>query len=117
MPLALITAAENGSDENALIDNIPVRIVINVNKDASNVETNVLKGKKWIIDAKYMPAGETEMNRTGRVYCKTPARQKPAVEVSSPSTTLTSQSTRIDTHADRIDENSAVAGGADEPHH
>lgn len=96
-----VTAAENGSgDDTTLIDDIPVRITINVNKDAEKVETNVEKGKKWgeIIGTKNMLAGATEMethtktpvvNRTGRVYRKTPAKQKLAVEISSPSTTLT----------------------------
>lgn len=92
--------SENGGDDNSLLGHIPVRIVINVNKnETSQVDTSVPKGKKWgeiigtagVRDAASvakMRKKSPVMNRTGRVYRKTPAKQKP-VDTSSPSTTLT----------------------------
>lgn len=100
-PAATVTAkGGSGADDSSLLDNIPVRIVINVNKDEAQVATNVPKGKKWgeIIGTGNVDAAATEtkthtktpvVNREGRVYRKTPAKQKPVVDLSSPSTTLT----------------------------
>lgn len=92
------TATDGAADEVSLPDRIPVRIVINVNKDDAQVEANVPPGKKWgeIIGANgvvtpkelKMHTKTPVVNRTGQVYRKTPAKRK-NVDISSPSTTLT----------------------------
>lgn len=88
------TATATGANINT-VDDIPVRIVINVNKEGTD---HVPKEQKWgdIIGTKNVAAGQNGhtktpvVNRSGKVYRKTPAKvaTKP-VDISSPSTTLT----------------------------
>lgn len=103
---AKITQGAATKNANTLhADDAPVRIVINVNEDDAHVVSNVPKGQKWgeiigtNIGLSDGAAKDTKLhtkspvvNRTGRVYRKTPAKAnnvKLDVDTSSPTTTLT----------------------------